>query len=248
MKKVVELAIEAVEIHQPRPVHILQGKNRRPEIDNEIAQLFKLSDKSVQLKLQGCLDTGTKINGETLICLLRALAGQKDRKLFNLTFKVLATQCTPTLIHHVSRLTPDEQKEHAHDVLTKIVATLGEKPRDLDYAEVHFNHYLKLRSVDEYRKKVKTFEKRNTQENPSLKNDEGDEDGHGAVENIADERRTPEEYAAATAALKKLPEELRMVYMLYHFRDMEQKDIAAQIGKTVRTVYNLLKQAQELIN
>ncbi len=126
-----------------------------------------------------------------------------------------------------------------------------------DFMQVRFRSYLKRRCIDACRV---TF--RHAEDTESLEtgfSGEGGSEGQTRLDQEVDPQLSPEALAMISEALKQLPENLRHVFLLRHYVGMKigpdsladddggELTIAAQFGRTGRTIRNWLNEASRLL-
>jgi DNA-directed RNA polymerase specialized sigma24 family protein len=213
---------------------------RRSEVETEIRILIGLPVGELKVRLHQCIAGAAPILGEVLIYLLRVAITNADRALLNLAFEALSKLATPALLKHARILPPDEQSEHAQEVLMRVFAAAKQGGATIDYAEVNFNDYLKCRSIERLRERNNDFEVVSRRINPT--------DTYDPLNSVLDRDPSLEGRVLLQMAIAKLPRKLKEVFLQFHFLKLTQEEIAQQHdGVEPRTIRNWLAEAKKIL-
>lgn len=231
----------------PPIVRALRDKHRHQHIQTEIEGIIALSDKDLIKRLKGCLTKTETVSNEVIVYICREAMAKQQKQMLNLAFEVLMRQSTRMLLRKSRMLTKEEKLDHVQSVFTEIFSSFSAGDKALDYAEVNFNDYLCCRSIDVLRKRDRKVtaagDLSNEDQMMALKDKQDDPLTVVSLYDIALER-----YTAAWQQLRKLPTDLRAIFVLYYYHDMTLKEIAAQYDVCEKTIKNRIEEAKQILN
>ena len=194
---------------------------------------------------------------EALVYFIRDVIGNGEERIRDGLIRELFERCTPHFRGAFRGFSREDREDLQGEVLRMIVEDLFASDGHGDFMQVRFWSYLKRRCIDACRV---TF--RHTEDTESLEtgfSGEGGSEGQSKLDREVDSQISPEALAMLSEGLEQLPWNLRNVFLLHHYIGMkigpdslaEDEDgeptIAAQFGRTGRTIRNWLKEASRLL-
>lgn len=145
----------------------------------------------------------------------------------------------PLLLGDIYRLIPDE--DTCKDLAQEVFVELWRKRADLDI-HTSLRAYLRRAGLNRALNFIKT-NKRIVLEEPEDKHHTVDDTLHEI--NIKNRQEDLEE--ALHEAIERLPEKCRLVFNLSRFEHLSHREIAAQLGISVKTIENQITKAMRLL-
>jgi RNA polymerase sigma-70 factor (ECF subfamily) len=145
----------------------------------------------------------------------------------------------PLLLGDIYRLIPDE--DTCKDLAQEVFVELWRKRADLDI-HTSLRAYLRRAGLNRALNFIKT-NKRIVLEEPEDKHQTVDDTPHEI--NIKHRQEDLEE--ALHEAIERLPEKCRLVFNLSRFEHLSHREIAAQLGISVKTIENQITKAMRLL-
>ena len=225
-----------------------EGRTREPQVEAQVQRLLQtpLADFWRQARQPDRKAPGW-VQEETLVCMLRIWqrsAGRADKENAWEIADLLLERSARFVHQHVTcwKLSPQHIEDCKRDVQVQMLQDLFNDSRGCEFWEVRFWLCLKrrlLNIVQKYRSLAETeFAP------PTIEDDEGHTTDY--FDRIAAPDPLPaSERVEIREALRALPEQERKAFVLYHYEDWPQDDIAQSLGVTDRTVRNLLARAQK---
>jgi RNA polymerase sigma-70 factor (ECF subfamily) len=145
----------------------------------------------------------------------------------------------PTLLGDIYRILPDE--DTAQDIAQEVFVELWRKRSELDI-HTSLRAYLRRAAVNRALNHLKTSRR--------LVLDEPENRAHAADTSARDITRKREQETledALHAAIETLPEKCRVVFSLSRFENLSHREIAEQLGISVKTIENQITKAMKLL-
>ncbi len=145
----------------------------------------------------------------------------------------------PTLLSDIYRILPDE--DTAQDIAQEVFVELWRKRFELDI-HTSFRAYLRRAAVNRALNHLKTSRR--------IVFDEPENRSHAADTSARDIRHKQQQEIledALHAAIEALPEKCRIVFSLSRFENMSHREIAEQLGISVKTIENQITKAMKLL-
>ncbi len=225
-----------------------EGRTREPQVEAQVQRLLR-APQSVFWRDARLPDRKAPewVQEETLVCMLRIWQRSSQRADKENAWQIadLLIERSARFIHqHVScwKLSPQHVDDCKRDIQVQMLQDLFNDSRGCEFWEVRFWLCLKrrlLNIVQKYRGMAQAeFAP------PPIE----DEEGHTTdyFERTADsESLSAHERVEVREALRVLPDTERKAFILYHYEDWSQEQIAETLQVTDRTVRNLLSRAQK---
>lgn len=229
----------------PRP---LQTAGRCREVDVEEQILALLSVTTAELKRRAQMSdraaTGF-VKEEALVYMLREKARNGDMRTAGDLAELLVKRCSPFVHKHIAAWklrSPSHVEECAFDVFSRLMQDLFEFGPSSEFWEVRFWVCLKRRTLNCVQK-YQSVDRHEFQPDPL---DDGKGNQTDVMETWADTRRlTPQERTEIREALALLPDKERLTFVLWHYEEWTQEEIARHLQISDRAVRYRLERAEE---
>lgn len=225
-----------------------EGRTREPQVEAQVQTLLRSSRHSFwALARQSDRKAGDWVQEETLVCMLRVWNRSDNRADKEGAWDIaelLIERSARFVNQHVScwKLSPQHLDDCKRDVQVQMLQDLFNTSRGCEFWEIRFWLCLKRRLLNIVRKY------RGIAEAEFVPNPIEDAEGHTTdyFDNITtSDAISPQDHAEVREALRLLPEQERRAFVLYHYEDWSQEQIAAALEVTDRTVRNFLTRAQK---
>ena len=225
-----------------------EGRTREPQVEAQVQRLLHTPQSAFWREARQPDRKSTEwVQEETLVCMLRIWNRSANRADKENAWQIadLLLERSARFVHqHVScwRLSPQHVDDCKRDIQVQMLQDLFNDSRGCEFWEVRFWLCLKrrlLNIVQKYRGMAQAEFAPAPLE---------DEEGHATdyFERVADgETLSAQERVEVREALRVLPEQERKAFVLYHYEDWSQEQIAETLQVTDRTVRNLLSRAQK---
>ena len=225
-----------------------EGRTREPQVEAQVQKLLHAPPSAFWHDArQQDRKSSDWIQEETLVCMLRIWnrsANRADKESAWEIADLLIERSARFVTQHVScwKLSPQHIDDCKRDIQVQMLQDLFNDSRGCEFWEVRFWLCLKrrlLNIVQKYRSMAQTEFAPAPIE---------DEEGHATdyFERVTDgEALSAQDRVEVREALRVLPEQERIAFVLYHYEDLSQEQIAQQLKVTDRTVRNLLSRAQK---
>lgn len=234
------------------------GYRRLAKVELQIANALTLDGPAIVERARQ-RDEGAPdfLAPEALVYFIRDAIENEEKRIRDGLIRELLERCSPHFRGTFRGFSHEDREDLQGEVLTMIVEDLLSPDDRGDFMQVRFWSYLKRRCIDACRV---TF--RHVEDTESLEtgySGEGGSEGQTRLDREVDPQLSPEEFAMISEGLEQLPQRLRRVFVLRHYIGMkigpdsraEDEDgeptIAAQFGKTGRTIRNWLNEASRLL-
>ena len=234
------------------------GYRRLPKVELQIADAVILDGTAIVERARQ-RDEGAPdfLAPEALIYFIRDAIKNGEERLRDRLIRELLERCNPHFHGRFRGFSREDREDLQGEVLRMIVEDLLSPDDRSDFMQVRFWAYLKKRCIDACRV---TF--RHAEDTESLEtgfSGEGGSEGQTKLDREVDPQLSPEELAMISEGLKQLPRDLRHVFLLRHYVGMKigadsladdegaEPTIAAQFGRTGRTIRNWLNEARRLL-
>lgn len=234
------------------------GYTRLAKVELQIADAVMLDGPAI-VKRARQRDEGAPdfLAPEALVYFIRDAIGNREERIRDGLIRELLERCNPHFRGTFRGFSREDREDLQGEVLTMIVEDLFAPDDRGDFMQVRFWSYLKRRCIDACRV---TF--RHAEDTESLDtgfSGEGGSEGQSKLDREVDPRLSPEELAMISEALDQLPRHLRRVFVLRRYIGMKigpdslvkdedgEPTIAAQFGRTGRTIRNWLNEASRLL-
>ena len=234
------------------------GYRRLAKVDLQIADAVTLDGTAIveraRLRDEGAPDF---LAPEALVYFIRDAVRKGDERLRDRLIRELLERCNPHFCGRFRGFSREDREDLQGEVLKMIVEDLFSPDDRGDFMQVRFWAYLKKRCIDACRV---TF--RHAEDTESLEtgySGEGGSEGQTKLDREVDPQLSPEELVMISEGLKQLPQNLRYAFLLRHYVGMKigpdrladddggELTIAAQFGRTGRTIRNWLNEASRLL-
>ena len=248
------------------------GYKRLAEVERQISDALTLGGRELVGRARQREEGGSDFpSPEALVYFIRRAIRNGDERIRNDLFRELLERCNPHFRGKFRGFGPEDRQDLQGDVQLSMIEDLFAQDDRSDFMQVRFWTYLERKCTDARRarfgRKRKTDRKgedadRDREDSDSLEvrwTREGVVEGLSTLEEEVDRRLSSEDLARIVQALSRLPQQLRVVFLLrYYFLvkigsdDLAKADggeatIAEQFGCTGRTVRNWLKEADSLL-
>lgn len=223
--------------------------NRAPEIENQIAECFRFSadELASRLKIEDYTSEDF-LRPETLVCLLSLARAENLAQFENLISQRLFLLCRRRVRRMLREKFNDADfiEEAAHDIYADMINQCLERTeKSYDFWEVRF--YQALTALVQNYLRKHAVKRQATLLFTDLSGDEEREFGE-KLEDARDFAKDFETKETSKKVLRRMPEDLRKIFILY-FREKEtQKAIAERLGVSDRTIRNKLEKIEEFLN
>lgn len=227
-----------------RPLQI-EGRYREPEVEAQITLLSHCAAAEFWLRVrQRDPHAADYVQPEALVYLLRekVRSGDSDTawKIAELLIE-RNTRYVTQLVQGWKRLSESQKEECIYDVQARMLQDLFNLSRGCEFWEVRFWLCLRRRVTNIVQKYLTVAD---AEFNPEPLED-GEGNTRSFMENVAAPDRMPAEMQVQLReALALLTEQERTAFVLYHYEDWAQEQIAQHLGVVDRTVRNLLTRAE----
>ena len=225
-----------------------EGRTREPQVEAQVQTLLRVPRPLFwQQARQSDRKTPTWVQEETLVCMLRVWNRSPHTADKETAWDIadLLIERSARFIHqHVScwKLSPQHVEDCKRDVQVQMLQDLFNDSRGCEFWEVRFWLCLKRRLLNIVQKY------RGVAEAEFAPNPIEDDEGHATDyfdKVAAGNQLSAHERVEVREALRALPEQERRAFVLYHYEDWSQEQIAEALQITARTVRNLLARAQK---
>jgi RNA polymerase sigma factor (sigma-70 family) len=236
---------------QDRPASPLQplqteGRTREPHVEAQIESLLRASSEAFwQRARQQDRALPDWVQEEALVGILRIWNRRGDGEAAWKIAELLIERSARFVSQHIQcwpQLGPQHVEECIRDVQIQMLADLFNDGRGCEFWEVRFWLCLKRRLLNIVQKYRAVAEAERVP--APIEDDEGHTtdyfDRVAAPEGLSVQHRTE-----IREALALLTEQERIAFVLYHYEDWPQQEIAAHLKVTDRTVRNLLGRAEK---
>ena len=194
---------------------------------------------------------------EALVYFIRDAIANGEERIRDRLIRELLERCNPHFRGTFRGFSREDREDLQGEVQKMIVEDLFAPDDRSDFMQVGFWLYLKRRCIDACRVTFRHAE--NTESLETGLSGESGSEGQSKLDREVDSRLSPEELAMISEALDLLPWHLSQVFLLRHYVGMkigpdnlaEDEDgeptIAAQFGRTGRTIRNWLREASRLL-
>ena len=234
------------------------GYRRLAKVELQIADAAMLDGPAIVERARQRDEGAPNFLGpEALVYFIRDAVGNGEERIRDGLIRELLERCNPHFRGTFRGFSREDREDLQGEVLRMIVEDLLASDDRGDFMQVRFWSYLKRRCIDACRV---TF--RHTEDTESLETGflgEGGSEGQTRLDREVDPQLSPEALAMISEALKQLPQNLRHVFLLRHYVGMKigtdsladddggELTIAAQFGRTGRTIRNWLNEASRLL-
>lgn len=153
--------------------------------------------------------------------------------------RVIFDRHYPLLLNDIYRLIPDE--DTCKDLAQEVLVELWRKRAELDI-HTSLRAYLRRAAVNRALNYIKTS-KKIVLEEPEERYFEADDTARQVQ--LKDRQENLEE--ALAEAIARLPEKCRLVFTLSRFENLSHREIAEQLGISVKTIENQITKAMRLL-
>jgi RNA polymerase sigma-70 factor (ECF subfamily) len=143
------------------------------------------------------------------------------------------------LMGDIYRILPDE--DTCQDLAQEVFVELWRKRTELDI-HTSLRAYLRRAAINRALNHLKT-QRRTVLDDAETFSDYADDSSH----DIALQEKQENLETALHAAIEKLPEKCRMVFSLSRFENLSHKEIAEQLGISVKTIENQITKAMKML-
>ena len=234
------------------------GYMRLAKVELQIADAVMLDGPAIVERAQQ-RDEGVPdfLAPEALVYFIRDAIGKGEARVRDRLIQELLERCNPYFRGKFRGFSREDREDLQGEVQRMIVGDLFARDDRSDFMQVRFWWYLQRKCIDACRA---TF--RHSEDTESLQTGfpgEGGSEGQTKLDQVADRQISPEELAMISEGLEQLPPRLRHVFLLRHYVGMKigpdsladdeegELTIAAQFGRTGRTIRNWLKEANRLL-
>ena len=231
---------------------------RLPKIEQQIAGAVTLDGPAIVKQAQQRDESAADyLAPEALVYFIRDAIGRGEGRIRDGLIRELLERCIPHFRGAFRGFSREDREDLQGDVQKMIVEDLFAPDDRSDFMQTRFWSYLKKRCIDACRVMF-----RHTEDTESLEtglSGEGGSEGQSKLDREVDSQISPEALAMLSEGLEQLPRNLRRVFLLRHYVGMkigpdslvkdedEEPTIAAQFGRTGRTIRNWLKEATRLL-
>lgn len=239
-----------------------EGRTREPQVEAQVRALLAMprhlfwhqARYAIRKPIEDnssdpnpTLQAGKWVQEESLVCLLRIWLRSGERTEQEQAWEVaelLIERCTQFIHLHIAcwKLSPQHVEECKRDIQVQMLQDLFNTSQSAEFWEIRFWLCLKRRLLNIVKKYRVISETEVTTANVS------DEEGktEDFFDRVAGAELIPHQVRVeARQALRELPELERKAYILYHYEDYSQEQIAADFNVTDRTVRNWLTRANQ---
>ena len=231
---------------------------RLPEVERQIACAASLDPlKLAERARQQDISAPDFLSPEALVYFIRRAIWNNEVRVRDDLFRELLERCNPFFRGQFRGFRQEDREDLQSEVQRMLVEGLFAEDDRGDFIQVRFWTYLKRRCLDTLEKRFRQSEDIESLETGYLGT--GVSEGKSKLEKAVDRQLSPEDFAMISKALEQLPPRLRRVFLLRHYFGMKigpddraqsrgtEPTIAAQYGRTGRTIRNWLKQADRLL-
>ena len=244
------------------------GHKRLAEVERQISEALTLDGRELVGRARQREEGGADfLSPEALVYFIRRAIGNGDERIRNDLFRELLERCNPHFRGKFRGFGPEDREDLQGDVQLSMIEDLFAQGDRSDFMQVRFWKYLERKCIDASRarfgRKKKTDRKgedadrdgEDSQSPETRWTRQGVVQGLSTLEEEVDRRLSLEDLVTIAQALRRLPPQLREVFLLRHYfrvkigsDDLAKADggeptIAEQFGCTGRTVRNWLKEA-----
>ena len=225
-----------------------EGRTREPQVEAQVQRLLHASPSAFwQQARQADRKASGWVQEETLVCMLRIWQRSTQRADKENAWEIadLLLERSARFVHqHVTcwKLSPQHIEDCKRDVQVQMLQDLFNDSRGCEFWEVRFWLCLKRRLLNIVQK-YRVLAEAEFAPAP-VEDDEGHTTDYFDRVAAPDPLPAPER-VEVREALRALPEQERRAFVLYHYEDWPQDEIAQTLGVTDRTVRNLLVRAQK---
>lgn len=232
-----------------------EGRTREPNVEAQVQALLALPRNLFWQRVRNGPIPGTteahgttgRIAEETLVCILRHWSRSEhlqDQEHAWEIAEILVERSNGYIYQHIStwKLAPQHIEECMRDLQVQMLQDLFNESRGTEFWEIRFWLCLKRRLLNTIR------HYRILTENEVNADDSQDDEGNSVnfFDKVANSTSmSPQLIAEARQALRQLPDLVCKAFLLYHYYDFSQEEIAEHFQVTDRTVRNWLTRAHQ---
>ena len=246
--------------HEPPAVKPLTrgGYERLPKVEQQIAGAVTLDGPAIVKQAQQRDERAADyLAPEALVYFIRDAIGNGEERIRDRLIRELLERCIPHFRGAFRGFSREDREDLQGDVQEMIVEDLLAPDDRSDFMQARFWSYLKKRCIDACRLMFRHVE--DTESLDTGFSGDGESEGQTKLDREVDPQLSPEELAMLSEELNQLPRNLRHVFLLRHHVGMKigpdrlpdddggELTIAAQFGRTGRTIRNWLKEASRLL-
>ncbi|HLK57315.1 MAG TPA: sigma-70 family RNA polymerase sigma factor [Chthonomonadaceae bacterium] len=229
----------------PRPLQTA-GRSREADVEQQIGVLLSLSSAELKRRAQTPDRAAAGfVKEETLVYMLREKARGGDMHTAGDLAELLVKRCSPFVHKHIAAWklrSSSHAEECAFDVFSRLMQDLFDLGAGSEFWEVRFWVCLKRRILNCVQK-YQSVDRHEFQPDPL---DDGKGRQTDVMETWADTRRlTPQERMEIREALALLPDKERLTFVLWHYEEWTQEEIARHLQISDRAVRYRLERAEE---
>ena len=230
------------------------GYSRLAKVEQQIADTIMLDGAAiVERAQQRDEDAADYLAPEALVYFIRDAIENEEKRVRDGLIRELLERCNPYFRGRFRGFSREDREDLQGEVQKMMVEHLFAPDDRSDFMQTRFWTYLKKRCIDACRV---TF--RHADDTESLEtgfSGECGSEGQTKLDREVDPQLSPEELAMISQSLERLPRDLRYVFLLRHHVGMKigpdsladddggELTIAAQFGRTGRTIRTWLKEA-----
>ena len=234
------------------------GYKRLAKVEQQIAGSKMLDGPAIMERArQRDEDAPDFLAPEALVYFIRDAIENEDERVRDGLIRELLKRCNPYFRGRFRGVSREDREDLQSHVQLMIVEDLFAADDRSDFMQVRFWSYLQRRCIDACRV---TF--RHAEDTESLDtgfSGEAGSEGQTRLDQEVDRQLSPEELAMVSEGLEQLPRDLRHVFLLRHYVGMKigpdsladdegaEPTIAAQFGRSGRTIRNWLNEARRLL-
>ena len=240
----------------PQVERLTRDYERLPEVEQQIAHALTWGPEALVTRArQRDEDASDFLAPEILVYFIRRAIQDGDTTTRDTLFKELLERCNPHFRGKFRGRIREDREDLQGEVMRMVIEDLfGEEGR-ADFMEVRFWKYLERKCIDACR--MTSRQAKNTDSLDVGYSSDGVSEGGTRLDYKVDPQLSPEELAMISEALEQLPSHLREAFLLRHYFGLkigpddpneikeDELSIAAQLGRSGRTIRTWLKEADE---
>ena len=191
------------------------GCKRLPEVEKQIREAIALENTAlIERTKQRDKTASTFLSPEAIVYFIRRSSKSGDDDVTNLLFSELFDRCVQFFRGQFRGFDEETRQELQQSVLVSVTEDLLASDDRGDFAQVRFWTYLKRQTIDACRKEFRNADSTESLDAPYPGGVENE--GRRTLDKQRDKKLSPEELAALSQGLERLPPKLRKVFVMRH--------------------------------
>lgn len=191
------------------------GCKRLPEVEKQIREAIALENTGlIERTKQRDKAASTFLSPEAIVYFIRRDSKGGNDHVTNLLFSELFERCVQFFRGQFRGFDEETRQELQQSVLVAVTEDLLASDDRGDFAQVRFWTYLKTQTIDACRKEFRNADSTESLDAPYPEGVESE--GRCKLDRLRDKKLSPEELAALSQGLERLPPKLRKVFVMRH--------------------------------